>query len=95
MRDAGPNVITIDGRAIEHRLERRGVATALILHGGHMSARCRFGEETFLDAGCSVLPSWIWSNSRQRGTVYPRVRHPPGGPFVGNLTAAIQSFLRL
>ena len=55
MRDAGPNVITIDGRAIEYRLERRGAATVLILHGGHMSARCRFGEETFLDAGCSVL----------------------------------------
>jgi pimeloyl-ACP methyl ester carboxylesterase len=48
-------VITIDGRAIEYRLERRGDATALILHGGHMSARCRFGEETLLDAGYSVL----------------------------------------
>jgi pimeloyl-ACP methyl ester carboxylesterase len=49
------NVITIDGHAIEYRLERRGHATVLILHGGHMSARCRFGEETFHDAGCSVL----------------------------------------
>ena len=49
------NVITIDGRAIEYRLERRSGTTALILHGGHMSARCRFGEETFLDAGYSVL----------------------------------------
>jgi pimeloyl-ACP methyl ester carboxylesterase len=35
--------------------ERRGAATVLILHGGHMSARCRFGEELFLDAGYSVI----------------------------------------
>ena len=56
MSDApSPNVITIDGRAIEYRLERRSGATALILHGGHMSARCRFGEETFLETGYSVL----------------------------------------
>jgi pimeloyl-ACP methyl ester carboxylesterase len=49
------SVITIDGHAIEYRLERRGHATVLILHGGHMSARCRFGEETFLEADYSVL----------------------------------------
>jgi hypothetical protein len=44
------SVITIDGHAIEYRLERRVGATVLILHGGHMSARCRFGEETFRHA---------------------------------------------
>jgi pimeloyl-ACP methyl ester carboxylesterase len=56
MSDApATRVITIDGHAIEYRLERRGDATALILHGGHMSARCRFGEEGFLEAGYSVL----------------------------------------
>ncbi|HEY6685021.1 MAG TPA: hypothetical protein VI094_02315 [Propionibacteriaceae bacterium] len=44
------NVITIDGHAIEYRLERRGEAAVLILHGGHMSARCRSGEEVFLAA---------------------------------------------
>jgi pimeloyl-ACP methyl ester carboxylesterase len=49
------SVITIDGHAIEYRLERRGHATVWILHGGHMSARCRFGEETFLEADYSVL----------------------------------------
>jgi pimeloyl-ACP methyl ester carboxylesterase len=49
------SVITIDGHAIEYRLERRGYATVLILHSGHISTRCRFGEETFLDAGYSVL----------------------------------------
>jgi pimeloyl-ACP methyl ester carboxylesterase len=48
-------LITVDGHVIEYRLERRGAAAVLILHGGHMSARCRFGEETFLDAGYSVL----------------------------------------
>jgi len=49
------SVITIDGQAIEYRLERRGRHTVLILHGGHMSARCRFGEEIFVSAGYSVL----------------------------------------
>jgi pimeloyl-ACP methyl ester carboxylesterase len=48
-------VITIDGQAIEYRLERRERRTVLILHGGHMSARCRFGEQIFVDAGYSVL----------------------------------------
>jgi pimeloyl-ACP methyl ester carboxylesterase len=43
------SVITIDGHAIEYRLERREPAAVLILHGGHISARCRFGEETFLE----------------------------------------------
>ena len=49
------SVTTIDGYPIEYRFERRGGATVLILHGGHMSARCRFGEEIFLNAGYSVL----------------------------------------
>lgn len=49
------NVITIDGHAIEYRLKRRGAHTVLVLHGGHMSAHCRFGEEIFLDAGYTVL----------------------------------------
>jgi pimeloyl-ACP methyl ester carboxylesterase len=49
------SVISIDGHTIEYRLERRGESAVVILHGGHMSARCRFGEETYLDAGYSVL----------------------------------------
>jgi pimeloyl-ACP methyl ester carboxylesterase len=49
------SVISIDGHPIEYRLERRGKSAVVILHGGHMSARCRFGEETYLDAGYSVL----------------------------------------
>ena len=49
------NVITIDGHAIEYRLQRRGGAAVLILHGGHMSACCRFGEEVFLETGYTVL----------------------------------------
>jgi hypothetical protein len=66
------NVITIDGHAIEYRLERRGDSTALILHGGHMSARCRLGEETFLEVGYSVLITsrpGIWPNRRYRWTI--------------------------
>ena len=49
------SVITIDDHAIEYRLERRGDVTVLILHGGHMSARCQFGDETFLNTDYSVL----------------------------------------
>ena len=49
------NVITIDGHAIEYRLQRRDGAAVLILHGGHMSACCRFGEEVFLETGYTVL----------------------------------------
>ena len=49
------NVITIDGHAIEYRLQRRGGAAVLILHGGHMSACCRFGDEVFLETGYTVL----------------------------------------
>jgi pimeloyl-ACP methyl ester carboxylesterase len=45
----------IDGARIEFRRQGSGDRTAVILHGGHMSARCRFGEESFLEAGCSVL----------------------------------------
>lgn len=45
----------IDGHPIEYRIERRGGAAVLILHGGHMSARCRFGEESFLAGGQSIL----------------------------------------
>jgi pimeloyl-ACP methyl ester carboxylesterase len=53
--DPSTTVITIDRHAVEYRLEHRGDATVLILHGGHMSALCRFGEEAFLDADYSVL----------------------------------------
>jgi pimeloyl-ACP methyl ester carboxylesterase len=42
---------------MEYRLtepvSRRGLA--VVLHGGHMSASCRFGEEVYLAAGCAVL----------------------------------------
>ncbi len=57
---SGPatEVVRIDGRRIEYRLTRPPAPTgrlALILHGAHMSARCRFGEQSYLDAGHSVL----------------------------------------
>src|SRR4051812_6293187 len=48
-------VISIDGQVLEYRLERRGEAAVLILHGGHMSAHCQFGDEAFLETGHSVL----------------------------------------
>ncbi|GAA2142015.1 alpha/beta fold hydrolase [Actinomadura napierensis] len=40
---------------VEYRLERRGPSTVLVLHGGHMRAGLRLGEEVFADAGYSVL----------------------------------------
>jgi pimeloyl-ACP methyl ester carboxylesterase len=58
MRRAAPatQLTVIDGQPIEYRLEGGESETvALILHGGHMSAACRFGEETFLDLGLGVL----------------------------------------
>ncbi len=53
-------VATIDGRRIEYRLARPPAPSAdgrlaVVLHGGHMSASCRFGEDVYLDAGFAVL----------------------------------------
>jgi pimeloyl-ACP methyl ester carboxylesterase len=45
----------IDGHRIEYRRSGSGGRTALILHGGHMSAGCGFGEEMYHDAGYAVL----------------------------------------
>ncbi len=45
----------VDGHRIEYRLIGSGADTVVILHGGHMSARCSLGEATFLDLGRSVL----------------------------------------
>jgi pimeloyl-ACP methyl ester carboxylesterase len=57
MRRAAPDteLTVIDGQPIEYRLAGEGATGAVILHGGHMSASCRFAEETFLDAGLGVL----------------------------------------
>ena len=74
-----PNVITIDGHAIEYRLQRRGDATALILHGGHMSARCQLGEETFLEAGYSVLVTSVLAMAEQPSTLDHRHLSSPSG----------------
>jgi pimeloyl-ACP methyl ester carboxylesterase len=40
---------------VEYRLERRGDATALMFHGGHMRAGLALGEEVFADAGYTIL----------------------------------------
>jgi pimeloyl-ACP methyl ester carboxylesterase len=48
-------IATVDGRPVEYRRAGTGSRVAVILHGGHMSAACRFGEETYLDAGLGVL----------------------------------------
>jgi pimeloyl-ACP methyl ester carboxylesterase len=48
-------VATVDGQPIEYRRAGSARRVALVLHGGHMSAACRFGEQIYLDAGLSVL----------------------------------------
>ena len=48
-------IATVDGHPIEYRRAGTGRRVALVLHGGHMSAACRFGEEAYLDAGLGVL----------------------------------------
>ena len=48
-------IATIDGHPIEYRRAGTASRVAVILHGGHMSAVCRFGEETYLGAGLGVL----------------------------------------
>jgi pimeloyl-ACP methyl ester carboxylesterase len=48
-------IATVEGNPIEYRRAGTKRRVALVLHGGHMSAACRFGEETFLDAGLGVL----------------------------------------
>lgn len=45
----------VDGHRIEYRRHEGGPRTAVVLHGGHMSAACRFGEEPYAEAGRSVL----------------------------------------
>jgi len=40
---------------VEYRFDQRDSATVVIFHGGHMRAGLALGEDTFVDAGYSVL----------------------------------------
>ena len=40
---------------VEYRLERRGEAVVVVLHGGHVRAGLALGEETFAAAGYTIL----------------------------------------
>ncbi|WP_232376104.1 alpha/beta fold hydrolase [Amycolatopsis aidingensis] len=40
---------------VEYRFDQRGGSTVVMLHGGHMHAGLALGEQTFADAGYSVL----------------------------------------
>jgi pimeloyl-ACP methyl ester carboxylesterase len=40
---------------VEYRLDRRGPATVMMMHGGHMRAGVALGEEAFAGAGYTVL----------------------------------------
>lgn len=40
---------------VEYRLERRGDAVVVVLHGGHVRAGLALGEEVFAAAGCTIL----------------------------------------
>lgn len=48
-------VAQLDAGTVEYRLERRGDATVLVFHGGHMRAGLALGEDPFIELGYSVL----------------------------------------
>jgi hypothetical protein len=79
------NVITIDGHAIEYRLQRRGGAAVLILHGGHMSACCRFGEEVFLE---TVTRCWSAPARDMAGRASVPDRRRRSSPYAWQISAA-------
>jgi pimeloyl-ACP methyl ester carboxylesterase len=48
-------VAVLQAGPVECRLERRGEATIMVFHGGHMRAGLALGEEVFAEAGYTVL----------------------------------------
>ncbi|MFD0902176.1 alpha/beta fold hydrolase [Actinomadura sediminis] len=53
--DRPTRLIDLDAGRVEYRLDERGPATVLMLHGGHMRAGIALGERVFADAGHTVL----------------------------------------
>ncbi|MGW1044103.1 alpha/beta fold hydrolase [Streptomyces sp. NPDC002547] len=49
------SVVRLDEGLVEYRLERRGPATVVVLHGGHTRAGLAVGEEVLAEAGYTVL----------------------------------------
>jgi pimeloyl-ACP methyl ester carboxylesterase len=47
--------VALPAGPVEYRLEQRGDAVVLVLHGGHMRAGLSLGEEVFADAGYTIL----------------------------------------
>ncbi|PZV98931.1 Pimeloyl-ACP methyl ester carboxylesterase [Micromonospora phaseoli] len=45
----------LTGGVVEYRLERRGDAAVVIMHGGHLRAGLTLDEDVFADAGLTVL----------------------------------------
>jgi pimeloyl-ACP methyl ester carboxylesterase len=48
-------VARLDAGPVEYRLEQRGDATVVVLHGGHVRAGLAVGEEVFAESGYTVL----------------------------------------
>jgi pimeloyl-ACP methyl ester carboxylesterase len=48
-------MMDLDAGRVEYRLDRRGPACVLLLHGGHMYAGLALGEELFAELGYTVL----------------------------------------
>jgi pimeloyl-ACP methyl ester carboxylesterase len=48
-------VARLDAGPVEYRLEQRGGATVVVLHGGHVRAGLAVGEEVFAESGYTVL----------------------------------------
>ncbi|MFE3853067.1 alpha/beta fold hydrolase [Streptomyces griseorubiginosus] len=53
--DRPTHVVRLDAGLVEYRLERRGPAIVVVLHGGHTRAGLPVGEEVFVEAGHTVL----------------------------------------
>ncbi|MFD0533267.1 hypothetical protein ACFQY7_05205 [Actinomadura luteofluorescens] len=70
-------VIDLPSGPVEYRLEERGPRVVLMLHGGHMRAGLPLGEETFADAGCTVLAV---SRPGYGRTLWPPAPHPISSP---------------
>ena len=55
MTDLPTTVAHLDAGPVEYRWERRGTATVVVFHGGHVRAGLAVGEDVFADAGYTIL----------------------------------------
>ncbi len=54
-RERSTRIARVRAGLVEYRFERRGEATIIVFHGGHVRAALPIGEEIFAATRCSVL----------------------------------------